>query len=85
MKSILLYFEETNGEYNLFLNNYIAEHPIKVDATNATEDWLVELAAQPFTRISVRIWCHCNFVMLASDCTVANQTIRTATSYFGSE
>ncbi len=52
VRTLLHYASETNGEIHLFLNEYLADHPLTVDAQNSAKAWLSELAAQPLARLS---------------------------------
>jgi hypothetical protein len=52
VRTLLHYLSETNGEMHLFLNEYLAAHPLVVDAQHSAREWLATLAAQPLTRVS---------------------------------
>ena len=52
MRTLVHYCSETNGEMHLFLNGYLAEHPLVVDSSYGARAWLAELAAQPLARVS---------------------------------
>ncbi|KXZ56825.1 hypothetical protein GPECTOR_1g744 [Gonium pectorale] len=51
IKTTLNYLSETNGELHYFLHNYWAEQPLVMDGSTDADEWLVKLAATPFTRI----------------------------------
>ena len=51
LKTCLFYLMETNGELHLYLNNYIAQNPL----TDDVDEWLVELAAAPLTKVESKM------------------------------
>lgn len=52
VRTLVHYCSETNGEMHLFLNGYLAEHPLVVDDKGTSRAWLAELAAQPLTTVA---------------------------------
>ncbi|KAG2450240.1 hypothetical protein HYH02_000337 [Chlamydomonas schloesseri] len=51
IKTTMNYLSETNGELHFFLHNYWAEHPLAVDPAVDADEWLVQLAATPWTKV----------------------------------
>lgn len=51
LKTALNYMQETNGEMHLFLHNYVSDHPLPLDGGIDADDWLIQLASTPLTRI----------------------------------
>ena len=50
-KTLIYYATETNGEMHLFLNEWIHDHPLVVDAKGSHRTWLAELGSQPLTKV----------------------------------
>jgi hypothetical protein len=51
IKTVLNYLSETNGELHFFLHNYVSEHPLPLGGDLDPDDWLVQLASTPFTKV----------------------------------
>ncbi|GLI69103.1 hypothetical protein VaNZ11_013650 [Volvox africanus] len=51
IKTTLNYLSETNGELHFFLHNYWAENPMVMDGSTDADEWLVRLAATPWTKV----------------------------------
>lgn len=51
VKTTLNYLAETNGELHFFLHNYVSERPLPLDPAVDADDWLVELATTPLTKV----------------------------------
>ncbi|EFJ52107.1 hypothetical protein VOLCADRAFT_86928 [Volvox carteri f. nagariensis] len=51
IKTTLNYLSETNGELHFFLHNYWAENPLVMDGNADADEWLVRLAATPWTKV----------------------------------
>ena len=51
LKTMLNYLSETNGEMHFFLNNYVADHPLPMNGSTDADDWIVDLASTPLSRV----------------------------------
>lgn len=51
VKTLIYYATETNGELHLFLNEWLVQHPLVVDAKGSHRAWLAELGSQPLTKV----------------------------------
>ncbi|GLC44394.1 hypothetical protein PLESTB_000474400 [Pleodorina starrii] len=51
IKTTLNYLSETNGELHFFLHNYWADQPLVMDGSTDADEWLVRLAATPWTKV----------------------------------
>lgn len=52
IKTLMNYLSETNGELHFWLHNYWSEHPLPLDPRIDPDDWIVELACCPLTKVN---------------------------------